>query len=148
MNLRDEMNRTIYDLNYTVNLFASTTDELAKNNLLNYMRYKIYDLYIINNHDSNNGYLNNQKPVERKVPVSQTNRSYTKDELSQYNGKNGMPAYVAVNGTVYDVTNNAAWGAATHFGLSAGNDLTTQFASCHAGQTILQKLLIVGKMIE
>ena len=33
-------------------------------------------------------------------------RKFTKETLSNYNGKNGRPAYIAFNGTVYDVTNN------------------------------------------
>ncbi len=74
-------------------------------------------------------------------------RLFTIEELAQYNGKNGNPAYVAVNGIVYDVTNNAAWAAATHFGLNAGNDLTTSFASCHAGADILSKLSAVGNLV-
>ena len=74
-------------------------------------------------------------------------RSFTLEELSKYTGKDGNPAYVAVNGTVYDVTNNAAWAAATHFGLTAGKDLSGVFASCHAGQTVLDKLPVVGKLI-
>ena len=77
----------------------------------------------------------------------QNTRTFTAEELAKYNGKNGIPAYVAVNGTVYDVTNVAAWGAAMHFGLTAGNDLTTQFAACHAGQAILQNIPILGKMV-
>ncbi|HPW42133.1 MAG TPA: cytochrome b5 domain-containing protein [Bacillota bacterium] len=79
--------------------------------------------------------------------VQPTQLSITAEELSKYSGKNGMPAYVAVNGIVYNVTNNAAWAAATHFGLTAGKDLTGEFASCHAGQSILEKLMIVGKLI-
>lgn len=75
-----------------------------------------------------------------------TTRSFTSDELALYNGKNGNPAYVAVNGVVYDVTNNPAWAAATHFGLNAGNDVTNEFASCHAGENILSKLPVVGKL--
>ncbi len=78
--------------------------------------------------------------------VNGTN-TFTLEELARFNGKNGNPAYVAVNGVVYDVTNNAAWAAATHFGLSAGNDLTTSFASCHAGTDILSRLPIVGNLI-
>lgn len=59
-----------------------------------------------------------------------------------------MPAYVAVNRVVYDVTNNAAWSLATHFGLSAGRDLTAEFASCHAGQQwILAQLKPIGRLI-
>lgn len=75
-----------------------------------------------------------------------TTRSFTLEELALYNGKNGNPAYVAINGVVYDVTNNAAWAAATHFGLSAGNDLTNVFASCHAGVDILNILPVVGNL--
>jgi predicted heme/steroid binding protein len=73
--------------------------------------------------------------------------TFTLQELPKYDGKVGNPAYVAVNGIVYDVTNNAAWAAATHFGLTAGKDLTNEFASCHAGQPILSKLKVVGKLV-
>jgi predicted heme/steroid binding protein len=101
-------------------------------------------LYLINNLDS----APLPAAAMRTNELSLSNsRQFTKEELSSFDGKNGNPAYVAVNGTVYDVTNNAAWGAATHFGLSAGNDLTSQFSSCHAGQSILAKLPVVGKMI-
>lgn len=73
---------------------------------------------------------------------------FTPGQLSAYNGINGNPAYVAVNGVVYDVTNIAAWAAATHFGLVAGRDLTQEFASCHAGQNILSKLKVVGRLVN
>ncbi len=79
--------------------------------------------------------------------LSGDQKTFTIQELSKLDGKNGNPAYVAVNGNVYDVTNNAAWAAATHFGLIAGKDLTKEFASCHAGQTILSKLKLVGKLV-
>ena len=74
-------------------------------------------------------------------------QTFTLEELSAYDGKDGNPAYVAVNGAVYDVTNNAAWAAATHFGLGAGNDLTGAFFSCHASADILSKLPWVGNLI-
>lgn len=72
---------------------------------------------------------------------------FTVQELAGYDGKNGNLAYVAVNGTVYDVTNAASWAAATHFGLQAGKDLTKEFAICHGGQPILGKLKVVGKLV-
>jgi predicted heme/steroid binding protein len=71
----------------------------------------------------------------------------TLEQLSKYDGKNGNPAYVAVNGVIYDVTNSAAWAAASHFGLAAGKDLTGAFNSCHSGQLILSKLKVVGKLM-
>ncbi|CAH8713054.1 cytochrome b5 [Paenibacillus thiaminolyticus] len=79
----------------------------------------------------------------------QYQQTMNREQLAQYNGKNGWPAYVAVNGIVYDVTNNAAWSAATHFGLSAGRDWTREFASCHAAeQWILHTLPPVGRLMN
>ncbi len=89
--------------------------------------------------------LNQQ--TQESLQNQQNQREFTQQELAKYNGLDGNPAYVAVNGVVYDVTNNAAWAAASHFGLTAGKDLTSEFASCHAGQTILNKLKVVGKLI-
>lgn len=80
-------------------------------------------------------------------PVVNETNTFTLEELARFNGKNGIPAYIAINGVVYDVTNNATWAAATHFGLSAGNDLTNAFNSCHSGSDILTRLPIVGNLI-
>ncbi|WP_242952394.1 cytochrome b5 domain-containing protein [Anaerocolumna xylanovorans] len=73
-------------------------------------------------------------------------RVFTLSELSYFDGSEGRPAYVAVNGKVYDVSNIAAWGGGTHFaGLRAGNDLSGQFASCHRGMAaMLDQLPVVG----
>lgn len=71
----------------------------------------------------------------------------TEEELSNFNGKNGKPAYVAVNDTVYDVTNIGVWAAASHFGLHAGKNLTKDYMTCHAGTNAISKLPIVGKLI-
>lgn len=82
-------------------------------------------------------------------PISQSNqRTFTIGELATFTGKNGRPSYVAVNGIVYDVTNNSTWAAATHFGLVAGKDYTQEFASCHAGQqSILASQPVVGRLV-
>ncbi|WP_261179457.1 hypothetical protein [Anaerobacillus sp. CMMVII] len=58
-----------------------------------------------------------QQTLPSEIPISppQPNqRTFTIQELASYDGKNGRPAYVAVNEVVYDVTNNRAWAAATH----------------------------------
>lgn len=148
MNRHDETNMIINELNTCINLLYNTPSNESRNNILNYARCKIYDLYLINN-------LTDAQPEIQSQPVkndtrelsAQNNSLFTKEELAKFNGKNGNPAFVAVNGMVYDVTNSAAWGAATHFGLFAGNDVTAQFSSCHAEQPILEKLPVVGKMI-
>ena len=84
---------------------------------------------------------------QQAQPIVNGTKTFTLEELAIFNGKNGNPAYVAVNEVIYDVTNNAAWAAATHFGLRAGNDLTNSFASCHAGANILSRLPVVGNLI-
>ena len=37
------------------------------------------------------------------------NTEFTIKELAEYNGKDGKPAYMAVDGVVYDVTNASPW---------------------------------------
>jgi predicted heme/steroid binding protein len=76
-------------------------------------------------------------------------RSFTLEELAFYDGKEGRPAYVAINGTVYDVSNINRWAGGMHFGLSAGNDVSDQFGVCHLGRTaVLNQLPIVGILTD
>ncbi|HYG59673.1 MAG TPA: cytochrome b5 domain-containing protein [Symbiobacteriaceae bacterium] len=87
-------------------------------------------------------------PAPAPPQQAQESRTFTREQLATYTGRNGNPAYVAVNGIVYDVTNNKAWSAASHFGLTAGKDLTAEFASCHAAQQwILGTLSPVGRLV-
>lgn len=76
-------------------------------------------------------------------------RVFTIEELAQYDGSNEKPAYVAVNGIVYDVSLEATWGGGTHFSLYAGKDLTPQFTGCHGGNLeVLRNLPKVGILEE
>lgn len=134
------MNDNLSDINDIIDCLYTTTNTCVKNKLLNQLRKKLSNLSMLVQ-----GLQNSETPNH---PQQDSIRTFTEDELSMYNGKDGNPAYVAVDGVVYDVTNNAAWGGATHFGLVAGTDVTAQFASCHAGQPILSKLKVVGKMVE
>ena len=72
---------------------------------------------------------------------------FTLQQLALYNGLNGMEAYVAINGIVYDVTNVKTWSGGRHFGIGAGKDLTTYFNTCHKKDIhILSDFPIVGKL--
>lgn len=73
----------------------------------------------------------------------------TLDELKKFDGKNGNPAYVAVDGIIYDVSNVAKWKNGDHNGYSAGNDLTDiiKNKSPH-GVKNLEGLPIVGKIVD
>ncbi|MDD3395239.1 MAG: cytochrome b5 domain-containing protein [Anaerotignum sp.] len=86
----------------------------------------------------------NPEDTSQEINEVSTTRAITREELAMSDGKNGNPAYVAIHGFVYDVTNNPAWAAGTHFGLSAGNDLTEEFVSCHIAESVLEKLPVVG----
>ncbi|MBN2879477.1 MAG: hypothetical protein JXN65_07585 [Clostridia bacterium] len=66
--------------------------------------------------------------------------------LSQYDGRNGNPAYIAVNGTIYDVTNIGAWSNGSHQGYQAGRDLTAAFANSPHSLSILNGAPVVGKL--
>lgn len=112
-------------------------------NLLNVEKdryYQLYYQYQFKKHMSNSEEYEIYKSGQRQVTI---------EELSQYDGSNGRPAYVAVNGIVYDVSLEATWGGGTHFSMYAGHDLTAQFNGCHLGRTeILGKLPQIGLLIR
>ncbi|WP_291651445.1 cytochrome b5 domain-containing protein [Clostridium sp.] len=71
----------------------------------------------------------------------------TEEELALYNGENGMPAYIAVDGTIYDMRDIPQWEDGKHFGIKAGADYSKVFKSCHdEDKSILLKLRVVGVM--
>jgi predicted heme/steroid binding protein len=62
-----------------------------------------------------------------EVPFNPEPLLMTLEELKAFNGKNGQPAYIAVNGIIYDVTGISYWNGGVHKGFEAGNDLTADF---------------------
>ena len=70
---------------------------------------------------------------------------FTKEEVAQYNGKNGKPAYVIYKGKVYDVSASFLWKDGTHQVLhSAGVDLTYALEQAPHGGDVLEKFPVVG----
>jgi len=78
--------------------------------------------------------------------VTTTSKIWTYDLLSQYNGKNGKSAYIAVDGIIYDVTAVGSWSTGTHHGVTAGKDVTADFASSPHSKSILQQAVIIGRI--
>ncbi len=75
-------------------------------------------------------------------------REFTLTELATYNGDNGSLAYIAVNGTVYDVTNVAEWSNGWHKGMHlAGTDCTAAFADSPHSLSFLNSLTVVGTLV-
>lgn len=117
---------SIPDINYKHVISKVLSNELKHIGQFNYLLYKNINL------------------ASKSDTQLRQMKSFTLEELSGFNGSNGKPAYVSVDGVVYDVSKEATWGGATHFGLYAGNDLTAQFKGCHNKADILSKLPKVG----
>ena len=65
-------------------------------------------------------------------------RSFSAKELARHNGENGDPAYVAVDGKVYDVTQSGMWRDGMHMGRHvAGHDLTAELDAAPHGDEVL-----------
>lgn len=71
----------------------------------------------------------------------------TLEDLKQYDGQNGRPAYVAIGGVIYDLSNVSTWPGGRHQGNTAGKDLTDVLKnqSPH-GTRVLSNLRVVGKL--
>jgi len=77
-----------------------------------------------------------------------TLRVFSLTELATYNGDNGTAAYVAVNGTVYDVTNADEWSNGWHKGVHyAGTDMTAAFEGSPHSESILASLPVMGTLV-
>jgi len=92
-----------------------------------------------------------QESEKKDLPLNSTTREvsvvsdvFTAETLKQYNGLNGQPAYIAVDGIVYDVS--ALFRNGQHEGCSAGQDVTDEFNSerRHNGRNVLEGYTIVG----
>ena len=71
----------------------------------------------------------------------------THAELAQNNGQNGRPAYVAVNGTIYDVTESPRWQNGQHPpDHQAGMDLTEELASAPHVRAVVERFPVVGTL--
>ena len=74
-------------------------------------------------------------------------RSFTTQELKRYDGKQGRPAYLAYNHTVYDVTGSFLWQDGKHMAAHfAGTDLTEELSEAPHSAALLERFLIVGTL--
>lgn len=71
------------------------------------------------------------------------------EALSAFNGKDGQPAYIAVDGVIYDVTEVSFWKNGDHNGFEAGRDLTEEIKNISPhGVSKLRGLPVVGNLVE
>ena len=74
-------------------------------------------------------------------------KQLTLEELKKYNGEDGNPAYVAIDGIIYDVTDVDPWEGGKHHGNVAGQDLSEVIGHAPHKHSVLAKLNQVGKLV-
>ncbi len=76
-------------------------------------------------------------------------RTFTKKELAEFNGKDGKPTYVALNGKVYDVSKSEQWEDGEHqFLHNSGEDLTDEIGGAPHEEDVLEKFPVVGTLLK
>jgi len=76
-------------------------------------------------------------------------RQFTLEELKQYDGKDGRPAYIAYKGKVYDVTDSYLWIDGDHQGQhEAGKDITDEMKGAPHSEEVLERVKLVGVLIS
>jgi predicted heme/steroid binding protein len=129
--------------NYNEKFFQDSFNEINYyKNLMTLMRNEDVVFYFRNNLEK----ICNDLYNVIELTKIEGRHEFTLEELSKYDGKNGKPAYVAVDGIVYDVTSEKLWVNGIHLEVSAGKDLTSQYKNCHKNNNILEKLKIVGML--
>lgn len=80
--------------------------------------------------------------------LAEDSKKITLEELKQYNGKNGKPAYIAYQGKVYDVSQSKLWSDGDHMGLhEAGKDLTDDIDLAPHREEVLERAELIGTVI-
>jgi len=74
-------------------------------------------------------------------------RIFNEEELAKYDGKNGVSAYIAYKGDVYDVSSSFLWKDGDHQVLhNAGVDLTDRIEEAPHGADVLEKFTVIGTL--
>jgi len=76
-------------------------------------------------------------------------KKFTLEDLKQYDGREGRPAYVAYKGNVFDVTESFLWIEGDHQGQHvAGKDLTDELKFAPHGEETLARVKQVGVLVS
>jgi len=76
-------------------------------------------------------------------------KKFTLEELKQYDGRDGKPAYIAYKGKVYDVTESFLWVDGDHQGQhEAGKDLTEEMALAPHQEETLERIKLIGVLVS
>ncbi len=77
--------------------------------------------------------------------MESSERKFTLEELSKFDGREGRLAYIAYKGKVYDVTEDYLWVDGDHQGEHvAGKDLTEEMSRAPHGEDTLERVKMIG----
>lgn len=81
--------------------------------------------------------------------MSIDDKQFTVEELKQFDGKEGRPAYFAMDGVVFDATNSRLWRNGTHVRKhNAGEELSAAIMTAPHGKSVADRLPRVGIVAE
>jgi predicted heme/steroid binding protein len=84
----------------------------------------------------------------KALALEQVRQDLTPEELSQFDGKEGRPAYVAYKGNIHDVTKGKLWKEGMHMSKHpAGMDLTDALRQAPHGEENIAAMPLVGKLV-
>jgi predicted heme/steroid binding protein/uncharacterized membrane protein len=76
-------------------------------------------------------------------------RLFSESELKNFDGKEGRPAYVAIEGKVFDVSESRLWVEGRHMELhSAGEELNNSIKNAPHDTETLSRFPVVGELIR
>lgn len=92
-------------------------------------------------------------PAAAATGASGGGKVFTPAELAAFDGQDGRPAYVAVDGVVYDVSASASWPQGRHTRCSldsmAGRDLSAEIKQAPANMRgLLEQMPVVGSLAQ
>jgi predicted heme/steroid binding protein len=70
-------------------------------------------------------------------------------ELAEHDGRDGRRAYIAVSGTIYDVTESPRWENGLHPpDHQAGQDLTEELSGAPHVRAVIERFPVIGTIEE
>ena len=76
-------------------------------------------------------------------------KKFALEDLKQFDGREGRPAYIAYDGKVYDVSESFLWTEGDHQGQHvAGKDLTEEIKLAPHGEEMLERVKLVGVLVS
>jgi len=85
--------------------------------------------------------------LQNVVEIGRVKVELTLEQLKAFDGKDGRPAYVAVDGVLYDLTAHPSWEGGEHAGVQAGQDVTEALNASPHGAGVLSQAVEIGVLL-